>query len=130
MKVSHYETVEQQPVDMSGSHRCHVRYLIGPRDAAPNFAMRQFEVEPGGFTPRHSHPYEHEVFVLAGRGEVFEGDLAHPIAAGDIVYVAPNEIHQFRNLGEESLKFLCLVPNQAATLPVTLAPECGSEANC
>ncbi len=125
MKISPYESVEQQSVAMPGSSRCHVRYLIGPRESAPNFAMRQFEVEPGGYTPRHSHPYEHEVFVLAGRGEVFEGDISHPIAAGDVVYVAPNEIHQFRNVGDQPLKFLCLVPNDATTLPVTQAPECG-----
>lgn len=128
MKISHYEAIDQQPVEMPGSSKCHVRYLIGPRDAAPNFVMRQFEVEPGGFTPRHSHPYEHEVFVLAGEGEVLENARPHRIAAGDIVYVAPDEVHQFRNTGGAPLKFLCLVPNHAATLPVTLAPECGVEA--
>ncbi len=127
MKISPYDSVDQQPVTMPGSSGCQVRWLIGAREGAPNFAMRQFEVAQGGFTPRHSHPYEHEVFVLEGRGTIAEGDQIHPIQAGDVVYVAPDEIHQFRNSGDQPLKFLCLVPNESANLPVTQQPECGVE---
>lgn len=127
MKVTAYQSVEQHKVDMPGSKDCQVRWLIGPRDGAPNFAMRQFEVAAQGFTPRHSHPYEHEVFVLEGQGTVYEGDRAHPIQAGDIIYVAPDEVHQFRNVGSGPLKFLCLVPNDSQNKPISQAPECGIE---
>ncbi len=89
--------------------------------------MRQFEVAPGGYTPRHSHPYEHEVFVLEGEGVVLEGEVEHRLAAGDFVLVTPNEVHQFRNTGTAPLKFLCLVPNASAGQKVTVAPECGRE---
>lgn len=126
MKVSSYTSTAQQPVQMEGSSGCTVRWLIGEQDGAPNFAMRQFEVAPGGYTPRHSHPYEHEVFVLEGEGEVFEGDQPHPLRAGDVVLVRPDEIHQFRNTGNAPLKFLCLVPNSSASMPITMAPECGA----
>jgi quercetin dioxygenase-like cupin family protein len=127
MKVNHYESVPQQPVEMEGSSGCRVRWLLGERDAAPNFAMRQFEVAPGGFTPRHSHPYEHEVFVLEGEGVVFEGNQPHALRAGDVVLVKPDEVHQFRNTGAAPLKFLCLVPNSATGKQVTVAPECGTQ---
>jgi quercetin dioxygenase-like cupin family protein len=100
--------------------------LIGEADCAPNFAMRQFEVAPGGHTPRHSHPYEHEVFVLEGRGVVLEGNVPHPLRGGDVVYVRPDELHQFRNTGDLPLKFLCLVPNAALGKQVAVVPECGS----
>jgi quercetin dioxygenase-like cupin family protein len=112
---------------MEGATGCHVRWLIGAVDDAPNFAMRQFEVAPGGYTPRHTHPYEHEVFVLEGQGVVCQDDTEHPLQAGDVVYVVPNEVHQFRNTGSEPLKFLCLVPNTALGKSVPAAPECGSE---
>ena len=125
MQVNHFEQVPSQPVQMPGADGCQVRWLIGERDGAPTFAMRQFEVAPGGFTPRHSHDYEHEVFVLAGCGVVFEGDAQHPLKAGDVVFVKPNEVHQFRNTGAAPLKFLCLVPNSATGKQVTVAPECG-----
>lgn len=109
---------------MPGASGCRVRWLIGTADAAPNFAMRQFEIAAGGFTPRHSHPYEHEVFVLDGSGVVYEGDTAHPLQAGDVVFVQPDEIHQFRNTGDQPLRFLCMIPHTAAQ-PVVVAPECG-----
>ena len=125
MKVISHEQVPAAPVTMDGAAGCTVRWLIGKTDQAPNFAMRQFEVAPGGHTPRHFHPYEHEVFVLSGEGIVIEGDREHPLTAGDVIYVAPNDVHQFRNTGKSPLKFLCLVPNASYDLPVTMAAECG-----
>jgi quercetin dioxygenase-like cupin family protein len=112
---------------MEGAEGCTVRWLIDETDGAPNFAMRRFEVSPGGHTPRHSHPYEHEVFVLDGSGVVIEGTAEHSLKAGDAVLVKPNEVHQFRNTGDKPLTFLCLVPNDAKTKSVMVAPECGAE---
>ena len=125
MQVKHYERTDEQPVNMAGTRGATVRWLISEGDGAPNFAMRQFTLAPGGHTPRHYHPYEHEVFVLEGEGVVLEGDAEHPLRAGDVVFVKPDEVHQFRNPGPAPLKFLCLIPNSAASLPVTVAPECG-----
>jgi len=109
---------------MDGAKGCTVRWLVGQEDGAPNFAMRQFEVAPGGHTPKHSHPYEHEVFVLEGHGVVTEGETEHALSAGDVVFVAPNDVHQFRNTGREPMKFLCMVPNSAAAQSAAVTPEC------
>lgn len=127
MKVQPEQAVELQPVTMPGAEGCQVRWLIGKTESAPNFAMREFEIAAGGFTPRHHHPYEHEVYVLEGEGVVMEGDTEHPIRAGDVIYVQPDEVHQFRNTGSGTLKFLCLVPNTVYEAPVT--PECGVESD-
>ncbi len=127
MKVTPYERVPYEPVRMDGAVGCRVRWLIGAADCALNFAMRQFEVAPGGHTPRHSHPYEHEVFVLEGEGVVSEKDADHRLKAGDVVYVKPDEVHQFRNTGSKPLKFLCLIPNSGMTPGSPVAPECGVE---
>lgn len=127
MKVTHYEQVKSEPVEMEGADGCSVRWLIGDADGAPNFAMRQFEVAPGGHTPRHTHPYEHEVFVLEGEGVVYEGDTEHPLRTGDVVYVKPDEVHQFRNTSDAPIKFLCLIPNAGAVQTGPVAPECGTE---
>ena len=127
MNVQNTTEVTQQEVVMEGAQGCKVRWLLSENTGAPNFAMREFEVAPGGFTPRHSHPYEHEVFVLEGEGQVFEGDTPHVIQSGDVVLVTPDEVHQFRNTGDVPLRFLCLIPNDAATKAVTVAPECGVE---
>jgi quercetin dioxygenase-like cupin family protein len=126
MKVSSTQAIEERPVTMEGSSGCTVRWLVDANDGAPNFAMRQFEVQPGGYTPRHSHPYEHEVYVLAGAGEVYEGDQPRPLKAGDVVYVAPDEVHQFRNTGSSPMRFICMVPNTAGRGPASPTPECAA----
>ena len=125
MKVHHVESIEQKPVDMEGAAGCKVRSLLSESDGTPTFAMRQFEVAPGGHTPKHHHPYEHEVFVLEGSGVVLEGDVEHPLAAGDVILVSPDDVHQFRNTGDSPLRFLCLIPNSATGKAVTVVPECG-----
>ena len=125
MNVKSTEAVEEQVVTMPGSADCTVRWLVGEQDDAANFAMRKFKVEPGGYTPRHSHPYEHEIYVLSGQGVVLEGDEQHSLTAGSVVYVKPDEVHQFRNTGDAPLEFLCMVPNVSYTAPVHQAPECG-----
>ena len=126
MKVQSTDSVELQKVTMEGSSGCQVRWLLSRDDGAPSFAMRQFEVEPGGYTPRHHHPYEHEIFVVEGEGEVYEGDTPHPIKAGDVVLVKPDDVHQFKNTGNKALKFLCLIPNSADNRPPAEQSECNS----
>ncbi len=102
--------VPAQPMDVPGAQGVSMRLLVGRADGAPTFAMRHFSVERGGCTPRHAHDYEHEVFVVGGRGRVEQdGDFAD-LRAGDVVLVRPNATHQFTNTGEEPFEFLCLVP--------------------
>jgi quercetin dioxygenase-like cupin family protein len=84
--------------------------LITKEIGAENFAMRLFEMEPGGYSPLHAHPWEHEVFVLQGDGAIFDGEKARRFKAGDVIFISPDEQHQFRNNGQKRLKFLCLIP--------------------
>ena len=114
MKVTHYEQIDIAPVAMEGAVGCQIRCLIGEPDGAPSFSMRQFEIAPAGHTPRHTHGYEHEVFILEGAGVVLEGDTEHPLSAGTVVFVPPQTLHQFRNAGSGPLKFLCLIPHPRA----------------
>lgn len=127
MKVKRLVDVAAKEVTMEGSAGCRMRSLIGDADQAPNFLMREFEVVPGGHTPKHFHDYEHEVYVLEGRGAIVDGDVERPISAGDVVFVAPNDVHQFRNTGSGALRFLCLIPRIAVERTITVVPECGLE---
>lgn len=101
---------QAQPVTMDGAKDVTMRMMVGRADGAPNFAMRQFTVQPGGHTPRHRHNYEHEVYILEGSGTVEEDGADIAISAGDTLFVKPNVMHQFRNTSDAPLKFLCLVP--------------------
>jgi quercetin dioxygenase-like cupin family protein len=48
--------------------------LITKEDGAENFAMRCFEIMPGGQSAHHAHNWEHEAFVLDGQELVVCGD--------------------------------------------------------
>ncbi|MEZ6081797.1 MAG: cupin domain-containing protein [Pirellulaceae bacterium] len=94
----------------------------------PTFRCDNSKWRPGGYTPKHYHPYEHEVYVIEGEGEAYEGDTPHPIRAGDVVLVKPDDLHQFKNTGDKALKFLCLIPNSADNRPGVQQPECSAVA--
>ena len=110
MKVFRYQSVEAKNAD-EGASKLKVRWLITKEMGAPNFAMRLFEMEPKGHSPFHSHPWEHEVFILEGEGLVVSDQGEKKVRAGDAVFILPNEKHQLKNNGDKTLKFLCLVPH-------------------
>lgn len=98
-------------VEMEGVEGVTIRWLISKDDGAPGFAMRLFEVEPGGHSPLHSHDWEHEVYIVDGSGEiVFEGERKK-FEKGWFILVPPCREHQFVNTGDDVMRFLCLVPN-------------------
>ena len=110
MKLKAISEHEQKDVQMEGASGVRMRMLIGPQDGASVFHMRHFEVLPGGHTPHHEHGHEHEVLIIRGTGTV-KGELGdRPCRAGDVVWIPPNERHQFANTGSEPLEFICLVP--------------------
>lgn len=106
MKVRHYREVEGQR-EVPGVL---LRTVISAGDGAPRFAMRIFEVEPGGSTPFHAHWWEHEVFILSGHGAVRGTQGETTLSEGDVVLVLPHEEHCFANKGSDFLRFICVVP--------------------
>ena len=95
---------------MAGAKDVGIRVLISKADGAQNFAMRMFEVQPGGHTPLHTHSNEHEVFILEGRGLLVYKGGEYRFESGHVIFVEPDSEHQFKNTGNTVLKFLCLIP--------------------
>jgi len=95
-----------------GAKKVKKQVLIGEEESAPNFIMRIFQIEPGGVTPRHSHPWEHEIYVLTGKGRVWSEGKEVEIAPGDALLIEPNQEHQFTNPYSQPLCFLCLIPKK------------------
>lgn len=113
MKAFHYAEVSPIEVTEEGASDVTIRWVINAEAGAENFAMRVFEIAPGGYTPRHVHPWEHEVFILEGKGQVLGGEEWVDFGPGHVIFVPPNEEHQFQNTGTETVKLLCLVPASA-----------------
>ena len=110
MKVQALSEHAQEVVTMPGATGAKMRMLVGPAEGAGVFHMRHFEVEPGGFTPHHQHDYEHEILVLKGAGVAQSASGERSFQAGDVIWVPPNEMHQFKNTGSDPLEFICLIP--------------------
>lgn len=94
-----------------------MRVVAGPSEGAPTFVMRVFEIEPGSATPHHTHPWEHEMFVVEGRGTLKSGDTEEPLEQGDAVMVLPDEPHSFANTGKDILRVICVVPLVDGRMP-------------
>jgi quercetin dioxygenase-like cupin family protein len=114
MKVAKSSDVIKQAVEVEGAKDVQIRWLISKDDGARNFAMRMFEFEPGGHTPLHTHPHEHEVFVVEGKGVFVCEGREYEFEAEHAIFVPENKEHQFRNTGEGLLRILCMIPATAA----------------
>jgi quercetin dioxygenase-like cupin family protein len=110
MKICKYSDVELKPVDDEGAEGVSIRWVISKDDGAPNFFMRVFDVQPGGHTPYHQHPWEHEVLILEGEAQVASEEGKEKAPAGNVVFVLPGELHQFRNESDKIMRFMCLIP--------------------
>ena len=109
-KVVHYTQIPAEEIGETAPG-AKMRWLIDKEhDGAPVYALRMVELDPGGSSPRHTHPYEHENFVLEGKGRVFIVDTWHDLAPGDVALVPPGVLHQFENTGEGTFRFLCGIP--------------------
>ena len=77
---------------------------------APSYRVRYFEVPAGRHTALEQHPHDHGVVIQRGRARVTLGDEQHELGPGDVVYVAPDELHCFEAVGDEPLGFICVAP--------------------
>jgi quercetin dioxygenase-like cupin family protein len=88
-----------------------IRVLISDmKEDAPVYNLRMIEIQPGGHSPDHSHPYEHENFIVEGTGEVMIDGNVYNLSPGTVILVPPGAQHQYRNSGDKPLKFLCGIP--------------------
>ena len=112
MKVLSHDEIEATPVDMPGATGCKIRCLIDDTDGAPTFAMRHFEVAPGGFTSLEKHLHTHIVIGARGTGLLTMGNRRIVVEPMDVVYLQPLEVHQLRNETREPFGFLCIVDHE------------------
>lgn len=110
VKIAHYTEIPLEEVKELGAVKVKVRWLISKKDGAKNFAMRLFEVDEEGNTPLHTHPWEHEVYILEGEAKIIAEDREYLVKEGCLAYIPPNVKHSFINTGKGKLKFICVIP--------------------
>ena len=84
----------------------------------PEYGLRYFTIQPGGYIPIHNHFYHQTMYILEGRfecwcfdsetDEIKETSIATP---GDAVHIPSMEPHGMKNIGETPATFLCCICN-------------------
>ena len=106
--------MKRENIEQSKSPRLHTSGLreriIVEQKIEEEHSLRSFRIAPGGITERHSHNWNHEIFVHAGRGQVFQKGEWRDLQSGSAVSIPAHEEHQFMNAGTEDFVFICLAP--------------------
>ena len=121
MSVKHINQIESTPVkDGEGV----TRKMLISLEEAPNFAMRCFTIDVGGFMPNHTNLVEHEQFVIQGKAQIAIGEELFEVGVGNVVFIPADVPHWYKNIGDEPFSFLCLVPNQPDKTTLIAAAGC------
>lgn len=111
MIIKNYQDSEEEKVSEYGSKDVTIRWLIHKTDGALRFAMRRFKISPGGVIGLHSHPEEHEIYIMQGEGILMDDEgREFPVKKDDVIYVPSFENHGYKNEGTEDFVFLCIIP--------------------
>ncbi len=110
MFVSHIKEIEGIKLEDNSMKGVIKKVLISPEEGWKDYVMRLFSLEEGGYTPKHSHPWEHINIVLEGKGTLFLDGKEFKIEKGSIAFIPENKEHQYRANRGETLEFICIVP--------------------
>jgi quercetin dioxygenase-like cupin family protein len=103
-----WQGIEPRPYKQGGGFEGVTRYVLADELPA-GFALRYFELEPGGYSSLEKHRHVHLVIALRGSGKALVGDEVVSLEPFDAVYVAPMTPHRFINGGTDPFGFLCPV---------------------
>ena len=107
MYVTSVGRVREYDVDVEGARKVRVKYLLHKGVGAKRLQLRLFTVDVRGYTPLEKHAHEHEVFILRGRALLRGGEQEVELKPGNAIFIQSFEEHQFKNIGDEPVEFLC-----------------------
>lgn len=112
MVVGHLTELQGKVIESSQVQDVMMKVLVSPQEGWEGHVMRVFEVGVGGYTPKHQHPWPHINYIIDGEGSLMIDHKENTITAGSYAYVPSNTIHQFKNVGDTPLQFICIVPEE------------------
>lgn len=111
MTIKHSSEVPEERSSLKGTKDCTLRWLIAEKDGAEHYAMRLFELLPGGLIPVHNHDdAEHEIYIIEGSATLDDDENKITVKKGDAIFVKPNDKHSFINSSDKPFKFICVIP--------------------
>jgi len=89
-----------------------MKVLVSPVDGWEGYVMRVFEVKEDGHTPKHSHPWPQISYMIEGDGELLIDGKINQVTPGSYAFIPSGAMHQYRNVGTTTFKFICIVPEE------------------
>lgn len=86
--------------------------LIGRDQGWDSHVMRMFTLTKDGYSPKHSHPWDHMVYIVKGEGIIFIDGTDYPVSGDSVAFVPGGKEHQFLQKGKDELVFMCIVPTE------------------
>ncbi len=84
----------------------------------PEYGLRFFTIQPGGFIPIHNHFYHQTMYILEGQFECYSYDSeteevteTRLVNAGESVYIDSMDPHGMKNMSDKASTFLCCICN-------------------
>lgn len=112
MIVAHINDVEAKVMTLPDTVGVVKRSCVTPANGWEGYVMRVFDVEPGGHTGLHNHPWPHINYIPQGTGILHMDGTDYELTEGSFAYVPADVPHQFRNAGKELFRFICIVPEE------------------
>lgn len=111
MIKKHWKDVQGIKSDKEGFNGMIQHFIWTKEDGCKNFAMRLMEFEQKGYTSYHQHLEEHEFFVLEGEMALVDAyGKETRFKVGETAYVPSDEPHQVKNIGNGTMRMLCIIP--------------------
>ena len=112
MIIRDMDTMESMKMNDPSVKNASMKVLIGPDEGWDSHVMREIEIEEGGYSPLHNHPWPHINYIIEGEGSLLSNGEEKPIKKGSAAFIPPGETHQFKNTGKERLLLICIVPKE------------------
>ncbi|WP_426357708.1 cupin domain-containing protein [Pseudocolwellia sp. HL-MZ19] len=115
-----FENTHKTPYEASVFHTYFYGETIGTKDTIVGLAVIEANNE---IHPPHQHAEEEYLYIVEGSGEWTLNGVKTPAKKGDVLYVAPWDVHGIFNTGKVPMKFFI---TRASSKGVEIKPPIAS----
>lgn len=84
-------------------------FFWSPTATLDQFVVHMSTLDPGQSPhPPHQHPDEEMIFIKDGTMEITINDKVQRVGAGSVVFVGPNDMHGWKNVGNSRANYWVL----------------------
>lgn len=98
-----------------------VKFLSASQQSTSNFSVIEARLAPGVFVPLHSHEDREAFYVVSGQAEAFVDGEWHELGAGELIDIASNEMHAWRNSSTDDAHLVLITTEKMRMFFETIA---------